>query len=387
MYAAVVGATALVTAIGLAALTAVRIESRSVHGSGDSLEAMLYARSAVEMGLLRIRNDPNWRTNFVNGVWESNRRIGQGTYTLEGIDPVDGILGNLLNEPLLLRGIGVKGESRYKLQVRLESTGVPLTCLEAAACAGNDVQFNGAAATGTGIVSANNNVQASGGSIIALPVAAAKSVSGSIYLSTKSQGITPRTLPASTVFDFYVSNGTVIDLASLPKSGGIPAVQNILLSPTNNPYGATNPKGIYVIDRGSGQLTIQNAQIIGTLVVLGGSKAVSVLGSVNMAPAVANYPTLLVQGNLTLSYTNLALLLNSLSLPSQVTGIVYGSNDVTTANIVTLIGVLVAGNNLKPSGTLALTYSATYRLTPPPGFGNANDKLDVVAGSWTRVVD
>ena len=387
MYIAVLGATAMVTVIGLTALTAVRIEARSLHGGGDAMEAALYAQSAIEMGRYKIRSDPNWRTNFLNGIWEDNRPIGNGRYTLEGIDPIDGFLAGILTHPVLLKGTGIKGDARYKLEVKLQPAGRPLTCLEAAAHAGTDVTFTGATVSGVGIISANNNMSASSSSIT-LPAQAVNNISGGGYFAGKTVGIAPRSMPDVSVFDFYTDpmNSAVINYAGIPKSGGVPTIQNVVLSPSSNPYGSTNAGGVYVINCAGGNLRIRNSRIVGTLVVLNPA-TFSVLDSINWQAPVANYPALLVQGSAQLSYTSVALLENLISYPSVVTGLIYASDDITATNSVTVTGVIVAGRALKPQGTLALTYSGVYLLNPAPGFGTAAGEMQVVAGTWKRIVN
>lgn len=118
MYVAVLGVAMIVTVIGLSALMATRVERQYARGTGDFAQARLYAQSAIEMGFFWISDDPDWRTR----EWEADQPIGQGTYTLEGIDPDDDNLEAEPNNSIILIGTGVQGEARYKLQV----TVVPL---------------------------------------------------------------------------------------------------------------------------------------------------------------------------------------------------------------------------------------------------------------------
>ena len=94
MYVAVLGSAMAVTVMGLSAIMLARVERSEVGGLTDAAAARFYAQSAIEIGQQRIRQDSNWRTTYTSGVWETNRAIGTGTYTLEGIDTVDGNLSN-----------------------------------------------------------------------------------------------------------------------------------------------------------------------------------------------------------------------------------------------------------------------------------------------------
>jgi Tfp pilus assembly protein PilX len=52
----------LVTIIGLAAVSAVRLQTRAAQRASDDVVARACALSAVELGLLHVEQDPNWRT-------------------------------------------------------------------------------------------------------------------------------------------------------------------------------------------------------------------------------------------------------------------------------------------------------------------------------------
>ncbi|KPK80122.1 MAG: hypothetical protein AMJ81_12455 [Phycisphaerae bacterium SM23_33] len=125
-YIAVLGAATIVTIIGLSALVIARLQRRMAGRTNDFAEARLYALSGVDMGLLQIKKNPgSWRSDFAVGSLPTDRPIGRGTFSVVAADPVDGDLTNNSTDPVLLTGIGYAGQARYKLQVRLESTGAP----------------------------------------------------------------------------------------------------------------------------------------------------------------------------------------------------------------------------------------------------------------------
>jgi hypothetical protein len=110
-----------VIVIGASALMAVRIERRSVEGVTDFARARLYAQSAIEKGYFWIRDDPAWRDNRPDGMWVADKPIGDGTFTLEVIDPDDDDLATEPNNFIVMTGTGIQGEARYKLQVTVEA--------------------------------------------------------------------------------------------------------------------------------------------------------------------------------------------------------------------------------------------------------------------------
>jgi hypothetical protein len=404
MYVIVMGYAMVVAVIGLSALTMTRIERRYSEGTADFAEARFYAQSAVEMGLSRIDSDPDWRNTYPNGVWEADRSIGSGTYTLEGVDPDDGDLTDSNTDPLVLTGTGVTGDARYKLKVTLVADVPPLGCLQTALHAGNNIAFLDAIVQGDHIISANNTVQTTGACAVNADVEAVNGISGGGYNGTTTTGVAPRTMPGAAAFDYYLASGTPINLASIP--GG--QIADILLSPAVNPYGAqTNPEGIYVVDCMSTTIVVRECRIVGTLVLLdpgGGSKIAT---SVNLSAAVGNYPSLLVRGDIEIVLGQVPLQ-ESLagvnfnppgtpyqgitdgdvtdSYPSQIGGLVYVSGALSITAEAAFDGVLVVGGDLTATTTLELTYQSTFINSPPPGFTEP-PRMVISPGTWRQAVD
>jgi hypothetical protein len=420
MYVAVLSAALIVSVIGLSALAVVRVQRLGAEGTNDLAAARFYARSAIEMGLHWIDSDANWRTNRPNGVWAADVPTGDGTFTLEGTDPDALALDNDPADPLVLTGIGVKGKARYKLQVTLASESQGLTCLEVSLHAGNDMIFDRPTTIlGAQIISANNSVTATF-STINPDVEAVNSINGGSYTGATTTGITPREMPdPATAFDSYVTNGTAIDLLSLPASMDqtIRYLRRIVLSPNSNPHGPTNARGIYVIDCLGVSLIIEECRIVGTLVIRNGGGATGIFRPVNWNPAVANYPALMVEGNFLfktldaqLSEVSTGVNFNPVGTPylgatdgvpddvypSIINGLVYVSGDASDNSSFTrtaVNGVLLIGNTLtlNPSSNndpiyLDLTYDQKYYNNPPPGFG-LPPTIVVSPGSWQQVVD
>jgi len=380
---------------------------RSARLASDYAEARACAVSAIELGLLYVKQDANWRTNRPNGVWLQDQPLGSGHLTLEGIDPTDGDLTNSLYNPLLLTGVGVKGMARHKTQITLVAEGGGVTCLEGSLHAGTDLSFDSATVQSGQKISANNSVTAVSSTINA-DVEAVGTISGSTYNGTRTTGIQPRTMPGSTVFDWYVSNGTPIDYADLAGNGLI----DIVLSPGNNPYGThqTNPQGIYVLDCLGSSLGIQRCRIVGTLVVLHAGSSSAIMGEVNFEPAVSNYPVLLVSGNMrfqiystgTLNEAVLSVNFNPFGTPYQgsedddlldiypcaIKGLVYISGNSLMQASPVFDGVVVIGNTLTTMSTpvISLTYRSTFVDNPPPGFGGT-PTLKISPYSRKQVID
>jgi hypothetical protein len=52
-------------------------------------QAKLAAQTAIEMGLLKIKSNPNWRSSYPSGTWINNQSIGHGSCSLEAFSGND----------------------------------------------------------------------------------------------------------------------------------------------------------------------------------------------------------------------------------------------------------------------------------------------------------
>ena len=124
VYLLVLGVSMIVLVIGLSGLMVSRIEQRSASAVSDMTQARLHALAAVEMGLFLMEADPlTWRDDFKAGVLPTDMPLGNGTLTLQVVDPVDSNLTSNATDPVLFTGIGIAGGARHKLQVTITFTG------------------------------------------------------------------------------------------------------------------------------------------------------------------------------------------------------------------------------------------------------------------------
>ncbi len=407
IYPAVLAYSSLITIIGLSALLALRLQRRASEGEIAFSQARLHARSAIGLGMWAIKNDSNWRSDLSNALWVKDRPIGTGTYTLEVFDPNDADLANSAFHPVVLTGTGMEGPARHKTQVRLEPVTKPLGCLEVSLHAGEDLLFDTAVLKSDQIISANDTVD-SVNSTIDADVEAVKRINGDGYARETSINIDRRSMPTSAVFDYYLARGTPIAILSLPSNANGARMDKMGLSPASNPFGAeTNAEGIYVIDCQGINLDIKSSRIVGTLVLKNPGPDSIIRQSMNWEPAIANYPALMVSGNITisldaadLSEAAIGANFNPPGTPydgeedivlddtysSLIKGLIYVSGNLIASSSNTFEGIVVVGGTLSATGTMDLTYKTASFDDPPPGFIEV-DRMQIVAGSWQQVVD
>ena len=403
-YLAIVGATMLVAVIGFAAVTAARVQLRVSERSGDVLAARSLARSAVQIARVYMDREPDWRRARPNGVWVERQPLDGGAITIEVIDPTDNDLANWDSDPVEVTATGFAGGATQTERVTLVAQRPPLGCLEVAALADGAYAVNNGTITCDQTLATNANFTSSGASAIDSRVEAGGLISGSGYLGTRASDVPRRSTPEDqVVFDAYLANATWINYSSL-AAGGV--MEGVVLSPNNNPYGpATNAQGVYAIDCASRPFVLRDARVVGTLVLVNAAADARVEGAVHVAPAVPNYPCLLVRGPMRFAFGGAALAetagrnfnppgtpyngsSNNTTVdtyPSRVEGLVYVAGAAALDFRGRFHGVLASDGSIAATGTLTISYMPGYASSPPPAFSQGV-RMTPVAGSAARVV-
>ena len=324
LYVAVLLTSLVVSTMGLVALSVASLRMRSTLDANDYASAQILAKSGIEQGIAAVRSDNTWRTKFTINTESSSTALGQGTFTWKLVDE-DGSLTDDDSDSVRVVGIGRVGRATVAESVRMLASGLPLTCL------GSAFHTNGEIAVKSGVQLMTDQQLSSGGNVstggflssIQGDVEAAGTATGTIQ-GNISQNAIIRRMPGSSAFDYYLDNGTSISIESLPDVNGIRTIDKQLLSPQTNPYGDRNPEGIYLIHCGGQRICIKNSRIFGTIVLIAPASNSSIEGSLRWDAAIANYPALLVNGDLeikttttALSEATLALNLNPASSPYQ----------------------------------------------------------------------
>jgi hypothetical protein len=409
-YLIVLATASIVATMGLGALLAVRAQARAVNVTGDAAEARQYALSAIEIGRLWIAQDPNWRTNRTFGTWANQQAIGSGTFTLAVSDPrptTDPWYGNLAyrpHDPVVLKATGVKGQARQVIQVTLSANPVPLPALQYALATGGQLHVKPGyqLATNLATVSTNGDLKNHGtiaGNVEAASASQVGTISGTLTLNAP-----PKAFPSHSVVDLYTNLGTLIAPGN--------TIDKQLLSPGQNPWGATNPEGVYVI-RTNSDLTISNSRIYGTLVVLCSGHKVTMQNQVLFQPVRADYPTLIVDGNAVFQYSSQGTVLSeattgvnfnppgtpyngqsdsdlSDTYPSEIQGLVHVTGTVQLNNTALIRGLLLCQSTLASDAVVCqdsqVIYTPSLYTFPPQGYTTAVNMI-LQSGSLQQVVN
>lgn len=403
VYVLVLGIAVAVLTIAMGSISIVSTQARATVDQGHAAEAQAYALSGIELGRRLIAADPEWRSNRSNGVWINNQTIGSGSFTLEVNNP-SGALNNSPLDPVILTATGQRGVARHKTQVTLVPTSQPVSCLRTVLFGAQALVVSSATLEGSGIVATNGPATAVS-SLVYPALEAVSTISGGNYIGLTTATAPSRTVPDSTVFSYYIANGTAISINQIPLVSGARTINRALLSPNANPFSAgTNTQGIYVIDCANQRIIVQNSRIVGTLVLLNVGADSSMQGPMVIGPAVANYPALLVSGNFTIAasttlnenanpktnfnppatpYNGQSNITTTDTYPTTLKGIYYVSGSLALSDNPALTGVMISGGTLYVTSSAVVTYDSTFAINPPPGFGLPHTLIPATAG-WVR---
>ena len=114
IYIAVLAMSMIITIIGVAGISTAMIERKQVEQTNDYSLAQYHAQSAVQLAILRINNNPNWRDGLTDGMLFENLVFSGGEISAWTDVAADGI-----NDPITVRGYGYHGQSRFIICVEL----------------------------------------------------------------------------------------------------------------------------------------------------------------------------------------------------------------------------------------------------------------------------
>ena len=394
--------TVMVTvAIGASSVMVHRVRRERLDASAEVERARAVAQAGLELATAYIQSDTAWRTNRGLGTWMNAESVLDGVVTVSAWDAD----GNATDDPMdavTLTSEGVVGSARQIVSVSLNPVATPLTCLTYAASSGDNMAFQGTLNSNAAV--ASNGSMGAIGATVRPNVHSGSSIIGTTYTGTKYPYSGTREHPASaTALDWYIANGTAISFSSLASG----RIGNNVLGPNRNPYGSTNSRGIYVIDCGGSTINIRNCRIEGTLVILNPGTGSKIEQAVNWKPAETGLPSLLVRGRITIDLTagnvseaSVGANLNPATVPyngvsdsdttdtypSRMEGLMYATDDFIVQGNTTILGQVVAADDITFSGTVSFTRSSTYYDNPPIGFVSRYDMLTDVS-SFARVLD
>ena len=408
VYVLVLGITLIVTVLGMGAITLSRVTARTTTDANDWEAAGTLAFSACEhatsyLNAAATASPSSWRSAYVNGQTAFTQAVNRGSFSWAIKDEKDGNLANDYLQSFRVYGIGKVGNVTRVYSVQVAPGGSALDVLRTAVHTTAAINLTGKTQSNYGPISSNAGVALSGTVNAAIEAASTSGSAGGTQALTVPAPA--KTLPASTLFDDLAADATAIDYSSI--GGG--KIDQALLSPAYNPFGAANAKGIYLIEVPSNKkLTVTRARIVGTLLIRG-AKSVDISGPVLWEPGPTLGPLLFVSGSGTdvkisgnpdwLLETDAGMNLNPAGTPyggvtnsdtadhypPQYRGIIHvltgGSGSLELAANVYVKGTVIADCPVKTTAMSTLLQDPSIYAAPPFGYAKG-DVLTQVPGSW-----
>lgn len=413
VYVAVMGVGTIVAMAAITTSTIGRLALRDNQRQAELTQAELNARSGIEHALNWMNRNADWRTTVVSGVDQPAITLANGK-TVWRVTDADGSLQDDARDHAVLRAEGYCGlndRTVAVIEVDIEPAGRGLECLGSAIHAATAVYLeSGSTVEGTGLITSNGAVEATSATCN-LEVMAAGAATGSTYSAGSQDAAASVESPGGHVFDWYVMQGTEIQLSELNDVlfSSDKRLETAELGRYLNQFGETNPLGIYWIDCAGTSVRLRWSRGLGTLVLLNAGPSTQVEDVMLYQAEALNYPVLMVQGDLRI---DLSGLLTGQTLhegfgqnynptglpyegvedsddddqyPARLDGIVYATGVIEVADDSTIHGCLI-GNEVVVDANETLTvehreYAANY---PPPGF-SAGNGARILPGTWRRV--
>lgn len=406
IYIFVLVISVIVSIIGLSSITIARINIRRVRARANQAEAMSLACSAVQAALATINLNPAWRNNYVSGVETTPIAFGSGTISWKLVDD-DGNLADDPQDAVRLFGIGRAGNSAWSQSVLLNGT-TPMDALNMAIHASGQLKIQKSRTlTVTGAPASTNAdlymdaMSTLNGDVQAAGISGWRgNITGEVVVPSP-----PKNLPKiEDILAAYLSKAT-----ALPYNGDF---DKCVLTPARNEYGGgLNGDGLYFLSTANHDVKIGLSRICGTLIIDTGSKDVIIEKQVLLQNYRADYPVLIVIGNLKLAYTSQgssqdryldedeiehnfnppdAPYLGQTDhdqddvYPSELRGLVHVVGDLEMSDSMKARGVILCDGNVVVDGNPEIIFDPAIPANPPEGYTTMANELTIAPGSWRR---
>lgn len=383
-YVLVLASALIVVTVGVAAVAVSRAHLASTAAQADMHAARAAAIGGIEYGLVNADGSLSWRTLRDSSPEVAAFRSGDTVVSTTVSDPLDASLTDDWSEPIQLTASASLRNATQIISARFSPVFRSITGLNAAIAASGDIILSAAELDATGPVASGGSISNTGQPQYATRWFAKGTITGTGYNGTLNPGSSSPELPSADTITYLKSIGTRITYAS---TGGV--LDNVVLSESTNPYGATNSNGVYYIECARASMVIKNSRIRGSLLILEPGATCRLEGSVLIEPLLPTLPALVVDGAMTFagSTADLSEVSRNTNFnpagapylgatdtdkadvyPSMLAGVVWINGNLTVnASGTACEGALLVSGNLTVYDTLVVR--AKSPDTPIPGFG------------------
>ena len=380
--------------VTLAAMEEMALETRAAQNRNAVRQAYMCAHTGIDYCLYLSRQSAAWRTAFGNGDWLSDYDAGGGAVTVSVLDPGGGAISSDPADPVRMTATATCGPAKRTVSALAQPP--PGLALKYVLCSMSStdlwlkagVRVYGDLRT-TGKVDGDTNVSLAGN----IYTAPGKDVDDFLVDADTRLIETSRTVPAPTVdFTWYKS---IAQRLTLPTEGGEYVIYDARLTPDYNPFGFTSEQGLYWFDAGGAEVHMENACVIGTLIITNAKKTRIRKGYYHTTYA-AKYPALLSDSDIAVEIEyNLDENGRSVDfngdgdtndfMVSQIRGVIYSTKKVigmqrgTAPGPFYFSGAVVANEVIMIGPAFHIAYDPQLAETPVAGFQGPG--LELIPGS------
>ena len=352
-YLLVLGATMIVTTMAIGGAMVLSSEIQSQSKRRELVQTTISAQSVLELGVLTFDNSASQRKAISQGTAVVSARIG-GVKAVARATAQDGSDITLdPADPLTMTAYAEGLNASQGVSIDVTPVDAQPTSFDAAIHAGGSITITKSTIGGGPMIGATGSITAGTNSTIATPVYSSSLIAGGTYSAGTSAGVDEKTMPSELGLEYYASRATRLSYASIPSG----KIENCVIGPGLNPFGAADANGLYAIDCGGGNLTICDSRIAASLIVWNVG-TLTVTKSVHWTTPNKRYPALGMKGStLTLKLADIDLSeqtsqvnFTPLALPFQ------GAGDTTTTSVlpITLQGAFYIEGNVNVTTVLPL---------------------------------
>ncbi len=270
LYIAVVFTTLILVTIVATAINVSTLRTKTEVSPWMRSAVLRAAESEIHRIAVTMRDNASWRWSNQNNVFSTWRASGNTSVFGEVLVrhrylDVDGDLTDSLEDAVELQVHAKNMDAETAISVNLVSDPQPYEFLQNSTTTLGDLEVNSQAMITCGsAVHVGDDFQGSNSGVLATRLL---KVVGSVSAPVRGDVESGDNVSLVNLVPRFVLAGEVMDTNMIPMVGGKLRIEDELISPANNPFGAVSPDGIYVINAGGAPVRISNCRIVATLVI------------------------------------------------------------------------------------------------------------------------
>ncbi|MGB7346808.1 MAG: hypothetical protein WBD20_21480 [Pirellulaceae bacterium] len=423
LYVAVLFTSLIIVAVVTASLTLSTASTRSEFDRINRISATRLAESELHRVATQLSSNDQWRTQHTNATfteWISLRsqsgNVDSGVISSDNanslvryqLSDADGDLADDPHDEVVLTTHAQVGQSHVAISATLQGAYPALPILNYLVTATDDLEIESSKSlSAEGKIQVDDDCKSDAAGILTTPTL---ECSGDIQFYVRGDVTSSNViLPNQDIIDFYAEQATNLPVASLPSVSGWRQMQDIVLSPTENPYGPTSAAGVYRIDAQGNDIQISNCRIKATLVIEN-CPLVELSGGITWSYPEQADAILVADGNIrflsndpslsesirntnfnpaSTPYRNTQSNANQSDIfPTELRGIIYADNHIlcyplTDDSPLKITGALIC-RDLRIHGNVSIARLSELVDSPPVAFSDWQP-LQFVRGSFRRV--